>query len=82
MKRAAAIIRRAVSNGLVEVEVFRFSHKLCTDERPGHQSARAGLGGHADRPAEGAVLVLEGASGPARLSREVSNCGLAWRHAG
>ena len=31
MKRAAAIIRRAVSNGLVEVEVFRFSNKLCTD---------------------------------------------------
>jgi hypothetical protein len=32
MKRAAAIIKRAVSNGLTEVEVFRFSNKLCTDQ--------------------------------------------------
>jgi len=31
MKRAVAIIKRAVSNGLTEVEVMRFSNKLCTD---------------------------------------------------
>ena len=31
MKRAAAIIKRAVSNGLSEVEVFRFPNTLCTD---------------------------------------------------
>ena len=31
MKRAATIIRRAVSNGLTEVEVGRFSNKLFTD---------------------------------------------------
>jgi len=31
MKRAAAIIKRAVNNGLTEVEVGRFSNKLCTD---------------------------------------------------
>jgi hypothetical protein len=32
MKRAAAIINRAVSNGLTEVEVGRFSNKLFTDK--------------------------------------------------
>ena len=32
MRRAAAIINRAVSNGLSEVEVGRFSNKLFTDK--------------------------------------------------
>ncbi len=32
MKRAAAIINRAVSNGLTEVEVGRFPNKLFTDK--------------------------------------------------
>jgi hypothetical protein len=32
MKRAAAIINRAVANGLTEVEVARFSNKLFTDK--------------------------------------------------
>jgi hypothetical protein len=31
MKRAAAIIKRAVSNGLTEVEVGRFPNLICTD---------------------------------------------------
>ena len=31
MKRAAAIIQRAVGNGLTEVEVMRFPNQLCTD---------------------------------------------------
>lgn len=31
MKRAAAIIKRAVDNGLTRVEVGRFPNKLCTD---------------------------------------------------
>jgi hypothetical protein len=31
MERAAAIIKRAVSNGLTEVEVGRFPNLLCTD---------------------------------------------------
>lgn len=31
MKRAAAIIKRAVSNGLTEVEIMRFPNKMCTD---------------------------------------------------
>lgn len=32
MQRAAAIIRRAVSNGLSEVEVTRFPNAMCTDK--------------------------------------------------
>jgi hypothetical protein len=31
MERAAAIIKRAVSNGLTEVEVGRFPNQVCTD---------------------------------------------------
>lgn len=31
MKRAAAVIERAVANGLTEVLVTRFPHELCTD---------------------------------------------------
>lgn len=31
LQRAAAIIQRAVSNGLTEVQVYRFPNTLCTD---------------------------------------------------
>ena len=31
MKRVAVIVQRAVSNGLTEVQVYRFPNKLCTD---------------------------------------------------
>lgn len=31
MKRVAIIVQRAVSNGLTEVQVYRFPNKLCTD---------------------------------------------------
>ena len=50
MKRAAAIIKRAVGNGLTEVEVGRFSNKLCTDggrainqQEPGWENTLTGL---------------------------------------
>ena len=31
MKRVAAIVDRAVANGLVEIQVYRFPNTLCTD---------------------------------------------------
>jgi hypothetical protein len=50
MERAAAIIKRAVSNGVSEVEVGRFSNKLCTDrgralnqQEPGWEDTLTGL---------------------------------------
>jgi hypothetical protein len=50
MKRAAAIIRRAVNNGLTEVEVGRFPNKLFTDsgrainqQEPGWERTLTGL---------------------------------------
>jgi hypothetical protein len=50
MKRAAAIIRRAVSNGLTEVEVGRFPNTICTDrgrainqQEPGWEDTLTGL---------------------------------------
>lgn len=50
MKRAALIIKRAVSNGLTQVEVGRFSNQLCTDsgrainnQEPGWEDTLTGL---------------------------------------
>ncbi|MBX9844846.1 MAG: hypothetical protein K2Z80_23855 [Xanthobacteraceae bacterium] len=50
MKRAAAIINRAVSNGLTEVEVVRFPNSMCTDkgrainqQEPGWEETLTGL---------------------------------------
>lgn len=50
MRRAAAIIKRAASNGLTEVEVGRFSNRLFTDkgrainqQEPGWEETLTGL---------------------------------------
>jgi hypothetical protein len=50
MKRAAAIIKRAVGNGLSEVEVGRFPNSLCSDrgrainqQEPGWEETLLGL---------------------------------------
>src|SRR5690349_1574130 len=50
LKRAAAIIQRALKNGLTEVEVLRFPNALCTDRgrainnmEPGWDSTLTGL---------------------------------------
>ena len=51
LKQAAAIIERAIKNGLTEVEVFRFPNALCTDHgrainndmEPGWENTLTGL---------------------------------------
>lgn len=50
MKRVAVIVNRAVSNGLTEVQVYRFANKLCTDngrainqQEPGWEKTLTGL---------------------------------------
>jgi hypothetical protein len=50
MKRVAAIVQRAVSNGLTEVQVYRFPNALCTDhgrainqQEPGWEKTLTGL---------------------------------------
>jgi hypothetical protein len=50
IERAAAIIQRAVNNGLTEVEVLRFPHELCTDRgrainqgEPGWENTLTGI---------------------------------------
>ena len=50
LERAAAIINRAVNNGLAEVEVLRFPNSLCTDHgrainnnEPGWENTLTGL---------------------------------------
>jgi hypothetical protein len=50
LRRAAAIIKRAVDNGLSEVQVGRFPNKLCTDrgrainqQEPGWEDTLLGL---------------------------------------
>lgn len=50
LKRAAAVIGRAVANGLTEVQVIRFPNQLCTDrgrainnQEPGWETTLTGL---------------------------------------
>jgi molybdopterin-biosynthesis enzyme MoeA-like protein len=50
LRRVAAIIERAVSNGLTEVQVYRFPNALCTDrgrainqQEPGWEATLTGL---------------------------------------
>jgi hypothetical protein len=50
MQRAATIVKRAISNGLTEVEVGRFSNQLCSDrgrainqQEPGWEDTLTGL---------------------------------------
>ena len=50
LRRVAAIIERAVSNGLTEVQVYRFPNDLCTDrgrainqQEPGWETTLTGL---------------------------------------
>jgi hypothetical protein len=50
IKRATAIIERAVANGFTEVQVFRFPNALCTDngrainqQEPGWETTLTGL---------------------------------------
>ena len=50
MKRVAVIVQRAVSNGLTEVQVYRFPNALCTDhgrainqQEPGWEATLTGL---------------------------------------
>jgi hypothetical protein len=58
LRRVAAIIERAVSNGLTEVQVYRFPNAMVHGSWPCHQSAGDGLGTDAHRPTEGDVRVL------------------------
>ena len=43
LRRVAAIIERAVSNGLTEVQVYRFSNALCTDRGRAINQQEAGF---------------------------------------
>jgi hypothetical protein len=50
LKRVAVIVERAVTNGLTEVQVYRFPNTLCTDrgrainqQEPGWESTLTGL---------------------------------------
>jgi hypothetical protein len=50
LKRVAVIVERAVSNGLTEVQVYRFPNQLCTDhgrainqQEPGWETTLTGL---------------------------------------
>ena len=50
LKRVAAIVQRALANGLTEVQVYRFPNKLCTDhgrainqQEPGWETTLTGV---------------------------------------
>ena len=79
LKRVAIIVERAVSNGLTEVQVYRFPNALCTDH--GRATTGARLGGDADRPAEGDVRILGPTAAPARIQIKGPDHRLSRRHA-
>ena len=81
LRRVAAIIERAVSNGLTEVQVYRFPNALCTDrgrainqQESGWETTLTGL------PKE-MYRVLGEAASPARIQDPSSDRGLSGRHA-
>ena len=81
LRRVAAIIERAVSNGLTEVQVYRFPNALCTDrgrainqQEPGWETTLTGL------PKE-MYRVLGAAASLARIQVPSSDRGLSGRHA-
>jgi hypothetical protein len=81
MKRAAAIIERAVANGLTEVLIMRFPNALCTDhgrainqQEPGWEQTLTGL-------PKGIVRVLGPEASAARIQDQVPNRGLSRRDA-
>src|SRR3974377_923285 len=51
MRRAGAVIERAVANGRTEVLVTRFPHDLCTDRGRALNQAEPGWGKHVAGPA-------------------------------
>ena len=53
VKLAATVIKRAIDNGLLEVQVYRFPNAHLHRSRTRHQSGGAGLGKDADRYPEG-----------------------------
>ncbi len=81
LRRVAAIIERAVSNGLTEVQVYRFPNALCTDRGRAINQQEFRLGGDVDRPAERDVSVLGEAASPARIQDQIPDRGLSRRHA-
>ncbi len=80
MKRAAALIIRAVNNVLTEVEVFRFANTLCIDRsrainqmEPGWEVTLTGLPKELYQFWKKYIEIY----GATRVSCEVSNCRLA-----
>src|SRR6476660_2761304 len=77
-KRAAAVINRAVKNGLTEVQVHRFPKELCTDfgrainqQEPGWENA--------NRITEGNVSALVRSLASARIQAAVPGGGFSGR---
>ena len=82
LRRVGIIIERAVSNGLTEVQVYRFPNALCTDhgrainqQEQGWETTLTGL------PKE-MYPVLGAAASSARIQDQISDRGFSRRHAG
>ena len=81
LRRVAVIIERAVSNGLTEVQVYRFPNALCTDhgrainqQEHGWEATLTGL------PKE-MYQFWERQLRPTRLQDQISDRGFSRRHA-
>ena len=78
-KRAAAIINRAIGEGLTEVEVLRFPNGLCTDHGRAINNREPGWESDSHRPAQGDVRLLAQAPAAARLQSEGPGRGFSER---
>ena len=82
MEKASIIINRAVENGQMSVQVFRFPHSICTDNGRAINQAEAGWEKTLDRHSQGDLRVLEAPAPAARLSYPLRDHQLSRRHAG
>ena len=58
VKLAATVIKRAMDNGLLEVQVYRFPNALCNRSWPRHQPGGARVGTNASRHSKGDLSAL------------------------
>ena len=81
IKRASAVIQRAVRNGLHEVQVYRFPNIICTDRGRAIQPDGSRLGKNTDWNPQRDLSALAGLPAAARLQDRLSDHQFPWRRA-
>ena len=82
LKRVAAIVERAVANGLTEVQVYRFPNTLCTDHGRAINQQEAGWEATLTGMPKEIYEFWDRQLRPARIQAQGADHRLSWRHAG